>query len=116
MNSLAHVHKRAQDAVIAYAKDTYTIPLALALALSLLVAYIVGIHQVVHHTAAREHAEREASRLSAVVGDLEFSYIGIKNSITLSTAKEHGFVPTGETHYVSRGGVHTASLMRSGRF
>lgn len=64
--------------------------------------YIYAINKTVRNVAKRQSVETELSNLSAQIGEREFEYISMKNSIDLSLAYSVGFETTQETKYVSR--------------
>ncbi|OHA88373.1 MAG: hypothetical protein A2653_02275 [Candidatus Zambryskibacteria bacterium RIFCSPHIGHO2_01_FULL_43_25] len=84
-------------------KDTRVIFWGIAcLTAGLAVFYILGINQTVRNVAERQILETELSSISNKIAELEFSYIALKNNITINTAFELGFEQVKEVVYVSR--------------
>lgn len=73
-----------------------------------LLAYIYAIHATARNIATRQNLERQMAKISTNLGSLEFSYIELKNSVTLELAYQHGFREVKSPLYVSR--ARTAPL------
>jgi hypothetical protein len=91
---------RVKTAVL---KDNRTIFWILAFVITILVAfYIFSMNQTVRNVAVRQTLESELSSIESRVAELEFSYIALKNNITLGTASALGFEPVKTAVYVKR--------------
>ncbi len=77
--------------------------------------YVSSIFSIVKNTAIRQQAEAESTRLSSVVGDLEFSYIALKGSISPESVSVAGLSPVTELSYVSRASLQTALAIPTSR-
>jgi hypothetical protein len=66
------------------------------------ILYIYAVSTTVSNTVSRQSLEREVSTLAARIGEMEFTYIGMKNSVNLATAYNHGFKDVSSPTYVSR--------------
>ncbi|TAL49091.1 hypothetical protein EPN83_02345 [Patescibacteria group bacterium] len=74
---------------------------ASVIALSL-VFYVIAVNATVRNVAHRQKVSAELATLSSQVGELEFKYISLKNTITLSLARSMGFRTVSEPQFVSR--------------
>lgn len=75
-----------------------------------LVSYMFFINMAVLNTVTLEETENSFATRNAEVSELEFSYISLKNSITLQYAYEKGFVEAKEVHFASRQSPRNLSL------
>lgn len=66
------------------------------------ILYIYAVSTTVSNTVSRQSLEREVATYAARIGEMEFTYIGQKNAVTLATAYEHGFQDVSHPVYVSR--------------
>lgn len=66
------------------------------------ILYIYAVTSTVSNTVSRQALEHEVGTMAARIGEMEFTYIGLKNSVTLATAYEHGFKDVSSPVYVSR--------------
>ena len=64
--------------------------------------YVYLIYQTAWNTAQRQKAERAIDVLSSETGELEFTYMAMKNNIDLSMAESLGFSPTPKITYLNR--------------
>tara|TARA_Y100001935_G_scaffold235865_1_gene220111 strand:+ start:535 stop:852 length:318 start_codon:yes stop_codon:yes gene_type:complete len=64
------------------------------------VSYIYLVNRTVLNVVAREEIEETLSNLHGDVSELEFSYITLKNSITMHYALEQGFQEVDEKENV----------------
>ena len=71
-------------------------------------AYIYAVNSMARSIAFRQSLEREMINVSANLHSLEFSYIELKNSVTMELAEQYGFQEVRNPLYVSR--TPTASL------
>ncbi len=54
------------------------------------------------NVVAREKIERNIGALSTTIGDLEYKYMTIKNTVTLDLAYTRGFTDATPTQFLSR--------------
>jgi hypothetical protein len=83
----------------------YSKPLTMSLVVAIFVLaafYVYAVNQTVRNVMNRQALENEFSHLSAHLGELEFEYIALKNSINVSFAESIGFEQVGEAKFVSR--------------
>lgn len=66
------------------------------------ILYIYAVSTTVSNTVSRQSLEREVGTMAARIGEMEFTYIGMKNSVTLATAYEHGYKDVSSPVYISR--------------
>lgn len=77
------------------------------------ILYIYAVSTTVSNTVSRQALEREVSTLAARIGEMEFTYIAMKNSVDLSTAYTYGFKDVSAPVYVSRTSSASLSINRS---
>ncbi len=77
------------------------------------ILYIYAVSSTVSNTVARQSLEHEVSTYAAHIGEMEFTYIGMKNSVTLATAYEQGFRDVSAPRYVSRDSAAALSINRN---
>lgn len=68
-----------------------------------LFAYIYAINVTARSIALGQNLERQMTRAGADLDSLEFTYIKLKNNVTLELAYERGFKEIKDPLYVSRG-------------
>lgn len=87
-------------------KKNYIIRRAIPLLLLTLVLlsglYIYFLSRSVLNVVMREEVEVEISALSSSIGELEFQYIALKNSVDVERAEEFGLVALRDKEYVAR--------------
>jgi hypothetical protein len=66
------------------------------------ILYIYAVSSAVSNTVSRQNLEREVGTLAARIGEMEFTYIGLKNNVSLAVAYSHGFKDVSSPVYVSR--------------
>ena len=86
--------------------------LVAAICISVLL-YVYAIQATTRHIAQRKDLEKSITALSAKTGTFEFTYIELKNKITLETAAQHGLAEVATPLYVSRS--QTSLTMATGR-
>lgn len=79
-----------------------------AVSLVSLGAYIYAINATARHIANRQNLERQIAERSRTLDSLEFTYIGLKNNVTIDLAYEKGFREEKSPLFVSRS--RTAAL------
>ena len=67
-----------------------------------LVIYIFSINATARNIAHRQELERQIANVRTNLDGLEFSYIELKNNVTLELAHQHGFKEVNNPLYVSR--------------
>lgn len=67
--------------------------------------YMFCIHATIQNVVLRENLEDEASALSLDIGNKEFQYITMKNSINLAMAYSLGFSPVSNKTFISKKSV-----------
>lgn len=88
---------------IAAVKDSRITPnILVALCAAFVALYAVSVFSIVENTAVRARAERQINTLSSEVGDLEFSYISLKGSLSADQVAQAGLAPVSALSYVSR--------------
>lgn len=75
-----------------------------------LFTYIYTINITARNIAERQNLERDISRISANLDSLEFSYVKLKNSVTIELALERGFRETKNPLYISRSSATALSF------
>ena len=68
----------------------------------LLITYIFYANNMVYNAVSVNNFEDEIVELRSEIGELEFTYMSIKNSINLDTAKRLGFIESKNITYISR--------------
>lgn len=67
-----------------------------------LFVYIYTINVTARNVALGQNLERQMARVGADLDSLEFTYIKLKNNVTLELAYQQGFKETKNPLYVSR--------------
>lgn len=80
------------------------------ISLASIVVYILAINATVRNTVARQRLESEVANISTQLGELEFSYIGLKNKVSLEVAYARGFQNVSSPQYISRGESRSLSM------
>lgn len=75
-----------------------------------LVLYIYGVSATVRNTVARQSFEAEVASINTRIGEMEFTYIGLKNAVSLETAYARGFKNVTEPVYISRSASRSLSM------
>ena len=102
LNQLTLPFGKEGVAVISYPhRARLFLVLATISALSLFV-YIYAINATTRNTAIRQSLEREIASLSADLDSLEFTYIQLKNNVTIELAYSYGFKEVKDPLYISR--------------
>lgn len=73
-----------------------------AICLALLFVYIYSINATARNIAERQSWERQMARINSELNSLEFTYIELKNDVTLELAHQYGFREARNPLYVSR--------------
>ncbi|MDB5194127.1 MAG: hypothetical protein JWN50_141 [Parcubacteria group bacterium] len=74
------------------------------------ILYIYAVSSAVSNTVSRQSLEREVGTLAARIGEMEFTYIGMKNGVSLAVAYGHGFKDVSAPVYVSRAASASLSV------
>ena len=72
------------------------------ISLSCIAMYMYFIKETIHQVAERQVYEQELSERTAKIGELEFEYISLSNTIDLALAKELGFEESNPKAFVSQ--------------
>lgn len=75
-----------------------------------LVLYIYGVSATVRNTVARQNLESAVAGINTRIGEMEFTYIGLKNAVSLETAYARGFQNVTEPVYISRSASRSLSM------
>ncbi len=100
-------------AIATIQKGRYTAHVLMSVALAFVLIYILSTFSIVKNTAMRAHAQNEINKLSGSVGDLEFTYISMKNSLTNESIANTGLQAVSQISYISRQSGVTALALRS---
>lgn len=85
----SHLHRRAVSAL-------------LGCLILLACLYVYFVSKSVLNVVMREEIEQDIAALSSTIGDLEFQYLSLQNSVDLSRAQEFGLVALDEKQFVAR--------------
>lgn len=72
------------------------------------VIYIYAVYATANNVSVRQNLEKQISAISSDLNALEFTYIELKNSVTLELANNYGFKEVRNPLYISRN--HSTSL------
>lgn len=64
--------------------------------------YVYLVNRTVMNVVARQRMEKEMVSISGTIGDLEFKYITLKNSVTLELAYQKGFQDASPSSFLAR--------------
>jgi hypothetical protein len=67
--------------------------------------YMFCIHATIQNVVLRENLEDKATALSLEIGNKEFEYITMKNSVNLNLAYSLGFSPVSNKTFISKKSV-----------
>ncbi len=84
-------------------------------ALGFILVYILSTFAIVRQTAVRASTEAQLNKLSSVVGDLEFKYIGLKNDLKTGDLASQGFSETPTISYISRTTITALAIQSASR-
>ncbi len=65
-------------------------------------SYFYLVNKTIMNIVTREKAQKSIAALSGTIGELEFKYIGLKNSVTLDLAHSKGFQDASPTQFLAR--------------
>ncbi|MEX0919446.1 MAG: hypothetical protein WDZ64_01695 [Parcubacteria group bacterium] len=77
--------------------------------------YIYAVNTTAKNIAVRQNLERQASEIATELGTMEFTYIDLKNNVTIEIASLHGFKEEKNPLYISRHLSNSLSLNTSNR-
>ena len=77
-----------------------------------LIVYVWAIRATISNTISRANLESTTSNLSAQVGEMEFTFIGLENNVSLQLAYDRGFQNVVTPIYISRSASHSLSMNR----
>lgn len=89
-------------------KGKFTAHVFAFFAVVFLLIYILSTFLIVKNIVVGSQAREEINKLSGVVGDLEFKYISMKNSLNKDSLATVGLETTESISYVSRSSGATA--------
>jgi hypothetical protein len=95
---------------ISYETRAKTFWSLMAIILVCLVVYMYSVNATIHNTVARVDLEQQTTTLSAHIGEMEFSYIGLKNNVSLEMAYARGFQNVVSPIYISRSSGRALSM------
>ena len=75
-----------------------------------LVVYVYAVNATVRNTVARATLEQNTTSIASQIAEMEFSYIGEKNTISLQMAYARGFQNVTSPLYISRASAHSLSF------
>ncbi len=101
------------QAIAIVQKNRHTSQVLLAIASIFVAIYIFSVISIVRETSIRAHAEGEISKLASSVGDLEFTYISMRNDLKEINLADSGLVLISNLAYISRTGNATALAITS---
>jgi len=101
------------NAIAIIQKGKYTAHILMGIAVAFVLLYMFSTFSIVRNTAMRAYAQNEINKLSGSVGDLEFTYISLKNSLTSESLASSGLIPVSTMEYVSRSSGATALAIRT---
>jgi hypothetical protein len=70
--------------------------------------YVYLVNKTVANVVVRERTEGDIAALSSSIGELEFKYIGLKNSVTLDLAYSKGFAAASPVAFIPS--IHSKPL------
>ncbi|MFZ3020110.1 MAG: hypothetical protein WA051_01135 [Minisyncoccia bacterium] len=100
-------------AIATIQKGRYTAHVLMGVAFAFVLIYILSTFSIVKNTAMRAQAQNEINKLSGSVGDLEFTYISMKNSLTNESIASVGLEPVSNIAYISRSAGISALAVRT---
>lgn len=87
----------------------------MGIAFAFVLIYVWSTFSIVKNTAMRAQAQNEINKLSGSVGDLEFKYISMKNTLSNESLANSGLQPVENISYVSRSSGVTALAIQTVR-
>ncbi|PJA37087.1 MAG: hypothetical protein CO183_00130, partial [Candidatus Zambryskibacteria bacterium CG_4_9_14_3_um_filter_42_9] len=88
--------------IISYDKRILLFWSLVAVSIFSLFIYIYAINATARNIAVRQDLEKKIVAISANLNSLEFSYIELRNNVTIELARQHGFTEAKSPLYVSR--------------
>lgn len=101
-NQLALPFGERSGGAIAYDHRARLFFLLVIICLLSLFTYIYAINATARNVAVRQNLEKQITDLSTNLDSLEFTYIALKNNVTLELAYQLGFREVKSPLYVSR--------------
>ncbi len=77
-----------------------------------LVVYIWAVRATISNTIARANLESITANFGAQVGEMEFTFIGLQNNVSLQLAYDRGFQNVVTPIYISRSVSRSLSMNR----
>lgn len=95
---------------ISYDTRTRAFWTLIILSIASLVVYVLAINMTVRNTVTRQILGAEVATVSTQLGELEFSYIALKNKVSLDVAYARGFQNVVSPQYISRGAGRSLTM------
>lgn len=88
--------------IISYENKVHLFWTLVAVSIMSLFIYIYAINTTTRNIALRQNLEKQITDISTNLNSLEFTYIDLKNDVTIELAREYGFKEVKNPLYVSR--------------
>lgn len=75
-----------------------------------LFVYVYAIHATARHVANRQELEKKVADISSNLNSLEFTFIELRNNVTMELAYNYGFQEVKNPLYISRRGQSSLSF------
>lgn len=72
--------------------------------------YVYAINATARNVATRQEVERQISKISSNLSALEFTYIELKNNVTIELANVYGFKEVKNPLFISRSSASSLSF------
>lgn len=95
---------------ISYTHRAYFFWAMAALSVLSLAIYVFAINATARNIARGQEFERQIAQIGDSLDSLEFTYIGIKNNVTLELAHQYGFREVKNPLFVSRSSDNSLSF------
>ena len=95
---------------ITYTHRAYFFWALTAISILSLILYIYAINATARNIAHGQKFERQIAQIGNNLDSLEFTYIGIKNNVTLELAHQYGFKEVRNPLFVSRSSNNSLSF------
>jgi len=84
----------------------------ISISMACLVVYVLAVNFIVRNTIVRQTLEIETANMATHIGELEFSYIALKNKASLDLAYARGFKEVTSPIYISKSVPRSLSINR----
>ncbi len=75
-----------------------------------LIVYVWAVRATISNTIARSNLESQTANLATAVGEMEYTYIGMENNVSLQLAYDKGFKNVVQPLYISRSASRSLSM------